>query len=327
MVSHEEVEYAYRLFLDREPESASVVATLAETSSSLQRLRAIFLASPEFQTHVAGLVNRSATKPLNWDRSHVEVRASPDEFVRMTRHVEGAWEELGRLEPHWSVITQEQYRAATFAKNTEGFFESGEIEAEAMRASAARYGIRLEDYKNCFELGCGVGRVTIWLARLFSQVIASDISLPHIDIARKTVERHGCTNVKWLKLDVLADLESLSELDAFFSVIVLQHNPPPVIAQILRTLLKKLKPNGIGYFQVPTYSQGYNFDVRDYLDNLVHTGSMEMHVLPQDALFALVEECGCQLLEIREDDRTGSPTMVSNAVLVRKRLPTSLSIR
>jgi hypothetical protein len=46
---------------------------------------------------------------------------------------------------------------------------------------------------------------------------------------------------------------------------------------------------------------------------------MEMHVLPQETLFALIEACGCQLLEIREDDRAGSASTVSNAVLVRKR--------
>jgi 2-polyprenyl-3-methyl-5-hydroxy-6-metoxy-1,4-benzoquinol methylase len=321
MVSREDVEYAYRLFLDREPESASIVTALAEATSSLRDLRTRFLASPEFQARGAGnaaLTNQPAPKPLHWGRSHVDVQVSPDELVRMTRHIEAAWDDLGRREPYWSVIIDEKYRTTTLEENIEGFFKSGEADAEAMRMSAIRCGIRIEDYKNCFELGCGVGRVSIWLARLFPHIIASDISLPHIDIARKTAIQHGCRNVDWRKLDALADLESLTEFDAFFSIIVLQHNPPPVIAQILRTLLRKLQQNGIGYFQVPTYGLHYSFNARLYLDTLVHTGNMEMHVLPQDTLFSLIEDCGCQLLEIREDDRAG-PTMVSNAVLVRKR--------
>lgn len=322
MVSREDVEYAYRLFLDREPENSSVVSSHVEASTSLRDLRARFLASPEFQTRLAhaGLKDRSTSKPkpLSWERSHVDLQVSPDELTRMTRHVEAAWEQLGQLEPHWSVITQEKYRAAMIGECVEDFFESGELEAEAMRASAARYGVRIEDCRSCFELGCGVGRVTVWLARLFPHVIACDISLPNLDIARQAVAKNDCQNVEWLKLDALADLDDLKELDAFFSVIVLQHNPPPVIAQILRALMNKLLPNGIGYFQVPTYSRGYNFVAKHYLNNLVHTGDMEMHVLPQNALFPLVEECGCKLLEIREDDRTGSPTIISNAVLIRK---------
>jgi 2-polyprenyl-3-methyl-5-hydroxy-6-metoxy-1,4-benzoquinol methylase len=321
MVSRADVEYAYRLFLDREPESASVVTALAEASSSLRDLRAKFLASPEFHAHeveTTAFTNRSAPKPLDWGRSHVDVQVSPDELARMIRHVEAAWDELGRREPHWSVIIDDKYRTATLKDNIEGFFKSGEVDAESMRMSALRCGIRIENYKNCFELGCGVGRVTIWLARLFPHIIASDISLPHIDIAKKTAIQHGCQNVDWRKLDVLADLENLTEVDAFFSIIVLQHNPPPVITQILRTLLKKLQKNGIGYFQIPTYGLHYTFNARQYLDTLVHTGNMEMHLLPQDTLFSLIEDCGCQLLEIREDDRAG-PTMVSNAILVRKR--------
>ena len=36
------------------------------------------------------------------------------------------------------------------------------------------------------------------------------------------------------------------------------------------------------------------------------TGGMEMHVLPQDALFELIEQSNCDLLEIREDGWTGN---------------------
>jgi SAM-dependent methyltransferase len=238
----------------------------------------------------------------------------------MIRHVEATWDELGRVEPHWSVITNAKFRAATIGENKEEFFGSGKIDLETMRDTAARYGIRIEDYKDCFELGCGVGRVTPWLAGVFPGVIAADISAPHLEIARETIAERRCQNVRFDKLDALVDLQSLPEFDVFFSVIVLQHNPPPVIAQILTTIFRKLRPNGIGYFQIHTFAQGYKFIVNKYLDELVVSRSrkMEMHVLPQDALFALIEECGCQLLEIREDGQ-GGPTTISNRVLVKKR--------
>jgi 2-polyprenyl-3-methyl-5-hydroxy-6-metoxy-1,4-benzoquinol methylase len=323
MVSREEVRYAYRLFLDREPESDSLIAAHVASSPSLKDLRAKFLASPEFQDCLK--VNHQAVqmsnKPLIWERLHVDVEVSPDDLARMIRHVELTWREFGQLEPHWSVITNDKFRAAIIDENKDEFFKSGKAALDAMRAAVERYSIRIEDYKDCFEFGCGVGRVTMWLAGLFAHVIAADISAPHIAIAKETMVEQGCRNVRLLKLDELADLQNLPEFDAFFSVIVLQHNPPPIIAQILKTVLKQLRPNGIGYFQVPTYIVGYEFIAREYLNyinELAHRG-MEMHAIPQDVLFALIDECGCQLLEIREDGWTGSPTMVSNSVLVRKR--------
>ena len=101
---------------------------------------------------------------------------------------------------------------------------------------------------------------------------------------------------------------------------MLQHNPPPVIAQILRTVFRKLRPAGIGYFQIHTFEQGYRFFATKYLNEVADPRSrkMETHVLPQEALFALIEECECQLLEIREDGQ-GATTTISNRVLVRKR--------
>lgn len=319
MVSREEVQYAYRLILGREPESDSVVAAHVAATRSLQDLRAIFFASSEFQAlYIKSL---PLLRPLTWGSSQIDVEVSAEDLARMIHHVESTWEKLGQSEPHWSVLTHEKFRAVAIEENKDEFFKSGKFNLDIMRATTARYGIRIEDYKDCFELGCGVGRVTIWLSNLFSDVIAADISASHIAIAKQTITEQGCENVRLLKLDKLTDLLNLPEFDAFFSVIVLQHNPPPIIAQILKIILGKLRPNGIGYFQVPTSTLGYKFISKEYLrdlDERLHK-NMEMHALPQDVMFALIDECGCQLLEIREDDFTGSPTTVSNSFLVRKR--------
>jgi SAM-dependent methyltransferase len=324
MVSVEAVEFAYRLILGREPESGAVVERLAKNAVSVADLGTKFFQSAEFKAKLAqgagraGAASLIARKPLDWAPIHVQVDVSDEDLTAMVRHVEASWEELGRVEPHWSVLTHEKFRAATIGENEEAFYASGETAANALSASACRYGVALEAYRDCFELGCGVGRVTRWLSAMFPRVLACDISAPHLELCKAAIERHSCSNVELLKLGALADLADLDEFDVFFSVIVLQHNPPPVIAYMLKTILGKLRPGGIGYFQVPTYSVGYKFDL-NYLPGLKNTGSMEMHVLPQNALFELIQECGCQLIEVREDGWTGAPTMVSNSVLVRKR--------
>jgi hypothetical protein len=43
-------------------------------------------------------------------------------------------------------------------------------------------------------------------------------------------------------------LAQIGGFDFFYSVIVLQHNPPPVIVHMLKTVFAQLNPGGIGYF-------------------------------------------------------------------------------
>jgi trans-aconitate methyltransferase len=126
------------------------------------------------------------------------------------------------------------------------------------------------------------------------------------------------TNVQWHQATSVDNAAPAGGYDLLYTRIVLQHNPPPVMHHVLNGLLGQLNPGGVAYFQVPTYNAGYSFSIDSYLatDN---TTNMEMHYLPQPALFALLARHGCQLLEIREDDAIGlSHNAVSNTLLVRK---------
>jgi len=96
----------------------------------------------------------------------------------------------------------------------------------------------------------------------------------------------------------------LPQVDVIYSIIVLQHNPPPVIDRILGTFARILKPGGIAYFQVPTYVQGYSFDLGEYLESKVGTPSMEMHVYPQDRVFRRFAEYNAVPVAVVEDDAT-----------------------
>ena len=186
-----------------------------------------------------------------------------------------------------------------------------------LEAAARRNGINFPNAGICFELGCGLGRTTIWLAEAFAQVIGADISPAHLALARQTASRFGKTNVDFLHLHSPREFESLPEFDVFFSIIVLQHNPPPLIDYLLRQALRKLRLDGIAYFQIPTFSPRYRFSLEEYLTRELEPAP-EMHVLPQPQLFRLIEEEGGELIEIREDGAAG-PEFVSNRVLVRKK--------
>jgi SAM-dependent methyltransferase len=200
----------------------------------------------------------------------------------------------------------------------EAFYASGKSEVDQFELTLARAGVDQAPRGACLELGCGVGRVTGELARLYQQVIAVDISSAHLKVTEEHLRNQQVGNVRLHHLSEPAAVETIPVYDAIYSRIVLQHNSPPVMAWLLEKLLTRLNPGGIAYFQIPTYRLGYRFDVAEYLTT-PNTTQMELHFLPQPELFRILARSGCQLLEIREDDAIGlTAATLSNTVLVRK---------
>lgn len=311
---------AYRLLLGREPENEDVVTAKAAHFESLQDLRANFMDSVEFQEKLKVPMIRPGdpgVKPLSWPPAEVEVSVSSAVLRRMVRRIEGEFLDLGATEPHWSVLTSERYRAKNIRENETEFYASGSEAVSQFQAAAARCGLDLSSYKACFELGCGVGRITLWLARLFPAVTGADISVNHIDLAQAAAIRIGTTNISFLNINKIEQYETLPPFDVFLSLIVLQHNPPPLIAFILEAILTRLSPGGAAYFQIPTHLTDYCFRAADYVESPPMVGNAEVHCIPQAVLFAIVRRTGCEVLEIREDSSLGS-NAISNRLLLRK---------
>ena len=254
-------------------------------------------------------------KPLDWPPMSVQVDVPPVQLGTMTARIERVFTHLGELEPHWSVLTADKYRAENLSENKDEFFASGKDPVDAMIATLTRYGRKPSG--SCFELGCGVGRITMWLARHFERVIATDISAAHLAVAREELSGRNIVNVDFVHLNRLNAIGDLPAFDVFFSVIVLQHNPPPIMRRILQSAFNRLPRHGVAYFQLPTYRLGYNFDAAEYLATQPKLGDVEMHVLPQPALHTLIAECGCRILEMREDSAAAGNN-ISNRLLVEK---------
>lgn len=82
-----------------------------------------------------------------------------------------------------------------------------------------------------------------------------------------------------------------------------------------------MRRGGAAIFQVPTYAIGYRFLLDEYLGGPIGQ-NMEMHVLPQPALFGLAAAEGMELLERRDDTAVivGRPDpWVSNMFCFRRR--------
>jgi SAM-dependent methyltransferase len=317
MVSTEDVRAAYRWILGREAENEEVISHHARLSASVEDLRRKFLCSPEFVQNARGL--HSPQRFFDLPPIEVDVDASSEQLAKMIRHIESNWQRLGICDPHWSVFAIEAFRASNIARTRKEFYDSGLLDVMGLQRTAERCGVDLTKFKRCFELGCGVGRMTVWLADLFERVAAADISRAHLALAKEALDTFSKGNVDLIHVDTFDAFHALPKFDFFCSLIVLQHNPPPLIAVLLRTLLNELRPGGIAYFQVPTYQSGYGFRIEEYILNASPTRGMEMHLIPQSQLFDILDRSGCKVLECREDLWTGDYNVTSNSIFAKKK--------
>lgn len=319
MISREDVVYAYRLLLGREPENEAVVTHYATEVQSLKVLRGLFMSSMEFRQSLTKSTLARMPKPvMPATRMRVELQASPDKLAALLNQVGKQWQHLGETEPHWSVLTNEGYFQENFQTNKAAFYASGDGELKVFEGALSRAGLSAGAFKSCVELGCGVGRMTVPLARLFERTLGVDVSAAHLALASQRVQELGVGNIAFQRLEQVDGLQSLPAFDVLYSRIVLQHNPPPVMGKLLADLLARLNPGGVAYFQIPTYKAGYRFQIDEYLAAPNHT-DMEVHYYPQDALMDLLAAHHCRVLEMREDDAIGvSSSVLSNTLLVQK---------
>lgn len=304
MVSRADVIEGYRTVLGRDPESEQAIADHM-AAPSVAELYAGLLESEEFQEKL-----RAEPKPLDWPPIEVESGvADAGQLAAMFGRVRTTWSRLGEQDPYQSVIP---------VADREEFYASGENDVRNLTSFAARAGIELTG-RTCLDLGCGVGRVARWLAPLFRRVQGVDVSPRHLAIAREQLAEAGIDNVVLSRVDESSDLRRIRDYDVLFSILTLQHNPPPLIAYCLMQMLSNLSPGGVAFVQVPTYGLDYSFRVDEYLDSPVgEQPVLEMHVLPQSDILKIVYATGCRLLEVREDSYIGNAQGISNTFFVAK---------
>jgi SAM-dependent methyltransferase len=315
-VTRDEAVLAYRMMLGREPESEQVVAHAMRGAPDVAALGRHFAASPEFGRRHG--INPHALPPLDMPPLDVETEASPADLARLTEHLARYWTQMGIDAPHWSVLTDERFRPQNIGANLAAFYEAGAWDAAVLDATLARIGRRAEEFAHAVDFGCGVGRITVHLAKRFAVVTGLDISAPHLELAAAAMKESGHANVT-LRHVTADDLMPVPRCDLWFSRIVLQHDPPPIAFDVLRRTFASLAPRGIALFQIPTWCQDYRFRIEDYLSGRPGA-EMELHAVPQRAVLELAHRSGLILREIREDNyTTGEPgRVISNTFVFEK---------
>jgi SAM-dependent methyltransferase len=167
---------------------------------------------------------------------------------------DGDWEDWGRCDPYFAVLTDPKYRRDKLteaAKNE--FFDSGRIHANHVMCVIRRHFDTDFTSKRALDFGCGVGRVLIPLAEVAKEVVGLDVSPSMLQEAKRNCEERGITNVELLASD--DELSLLAGVfDLIHSYIVFQHIPIDRGRAIFFKLLQHLKPGGVGALQL-TYSK------------------------------------------------------------------------
>jgi 2-polyprenyl-3-methyl-5-hydroxy-6-metoxy-1,4-benzoquinol methylase len=165
-----------------------------------------------------------------------------------------AWEEWGRRDPYFGVITDPKFRRSEMDDHVKReFFESGESHAHGVLTTIRRYIDPEFAPRTVLDFGCGVGRLLIPFAKVADEAVGLDVSSSMLQEAQRNCDEHGLRNVRRLDSD-----DSLSTLtgtfDLIHSCIVFQHIPAERGRAIFSKLLQHLRPGGVGAIHL-TYSK------------------------------------------------------------------------
>ena len=165
-----------------------------------------------------------------------------------------AWEEWGRRDPYFGVITDPRYRRSGMTDELKReFFQSGANHVRSLFETIRRYLDANFEPKNILDFGCGVGRLLVPFAAAAERVVGLDVSPAMLLEAKRNCEERQLHNVALMASDDV--LSTLTEtFDLIHSYIVFQHIPVQRGRTLFVELLKHLRPGGVGAIHL-TYSK------------------------------------------------------------------------
>jgi hypothetical protein len=89
---------------------------------------------------------------------------------------------------------------------------------------------------------------------------------------------------------------------------------------IIEYLFQLLTKDGILMFQVPVQIAGYSFFIDDFLAKMSNIHDMEIHMLPQNAIFEIGRRNNCYPIEVHNDNWIGEHNKYISQTFVFKKL-------
>jgi len=227
------------------------------------------------------------------------------------------WDELGRFDPLWAVLTYPDKRFGGW--DIESFLRTGEDEVRLLLAKLDVLGYP-DQRELALDFGCGVGRVTRVLASHFSACYGVDISDEMVELARGI--KSAQSNCQFLVLDA-PDLSRIpvTGFDLIYCNIVLQHLPShALIERYIAEFISALRPGGLAVFQLPAaIPLMYRLQPRRRLYGLLRSlrldagflyrklGLLPMRLisLPERRVLEIVRAAGGVTLDVDDDENAG----------------------
>jgi SAM-dependent methyltransferase len=233
------------------------------------------------------------------------------------------WERLAR-DPYYAVLNEDRFRLGVSAEAARASFDAAGERDVAETLDEIR---RLIDPafrpRRAVDFGCGVGRLTIPLARVCEHVVGVDISRAMLDEAAKNCAARAVGNISLATSDEFFRYDDSGQpaVDFVHSYIVFQHIPPRAGLWLADALVRRLAAGGTGALHF-TYARRTSPLRRvvhrlrrmvpgvNLLANLVQRRPLREPLIPMNqydpaALLAMLGGHGCTHVHARLTDHGG----------------------
>jgi ubiquinone/menaquinone biosynthesis C-methylase UbiE len=174
----------------------------------------------------------------------------------MSKFNKGLWEHYGEETAYFAVITEDKFRKESLTETArQEFFAGGEEYIQTIwKEIESNFTANFEPQK-AVDFGCGVGRLTIPLAKKCKKIIGVDISDKMLKEAQVNCEKFGIENASFVESD--DTLSKLTEkVDFVHSFIVIQHIKPVIGEKIFSRLVEILNDGGVGALHIKYANPG-----------------------------------------------------------------------
>lgn len=160
----------------------------------------------------------------------------------MGRSIADIWEGFAQRDPAFYILAR---HAPADPDAPDGIIGSGRRDAQRMLAALAPH---LVNRRVAVDVGCGMGRLTLPLAREFERVVAVDVAPTMLHRLRELSAREGITNIRTQLADEPWERE---DADLVVSYLTLQHvDDLADIDECVARIARCLRPGGVAWVQV-----------------------------------------------------------------------------
>ncbi|UCH34429.1 MAG: class I SAM-dependent methyltransferase [Armatimonadota bacterium] len=187
---------------------------------------------------------------------------------------------------------------------------------------AAADALAAEGRTRVLDIGCGLGRHTVYLAHRGFEVTATDNAPAAIAACRKNLDEAGL-HANLLGIDMTEFPFADGCFDLVISTQVIHHSERSTLARIIHCIERKLSPGGVLVWATPTprhreCGKGREIEPGTWVDDNHREGPVPHHYCTEQEIRDLL--AGLEIESLAEREMDGEPTGIWHwYVVARKR--------